>query len=170
MCIPERLQSRLYMIFSVRSSSRWHLTQFNWILNSAVFSDIKQISLYLLKDLLQKYHACFSLSLSPSWLLFSLPFFFKLLIFLPLQVVKWSVIEASSQSVLAAGSVAIRKMDGTYIISYLHLQELKWFLSSNKNKSKERNLNCSHQVVNSIHPQEPLCRQCYTSLSLQAEG
>lgn len=37
---------------------------------------------------------------------------------------------------LAAGSVAIREMDGTCIISYLHLQELKWFLSPNQNKSK----------------------------------
>lgn len=36
-----------------------------------------------------------------------------------------SVIEVSFPSVLAAESVAIREMDGTYIISYLHLQELK---------------------------------------------
>lgn len=43
-------------------------------------------------------------------------------------------------------------MDGTYIISYLHLQELKWFCSPNQNKSKARNFNCSHQVVNLILP------------------
>lgn len=87
---------------------------------------------------------------------------------------RWSsvgMIEVSFPSVLAAGSIVIRELDGTCIISYLHLQELKQLLTSNQNKSKERNFNCSHQVVNSIHPHEFLGWQCcQRSLCLQAGG
>lgn len=80
------------------------------------------------------------------------------------------VIEVSFPPALAAESVAIREMDGTCIISYLHLQELKWFFSPNQNKSKERNFNCSHQVLNSIHPHESPCWQRCLSKLLVSPG